>query len=121
MEQIANEDKTFKNKQQCIYDSMQVLISFETENFRNNKSEKLMGKGIRKKLQHTTLNFMMQWSTEIKKNLNSSPPSATYMRQLVGSTLVQIMACRLFGAKPLSQPMLRYCQLDPWEQTLVKF
>ena len=43
------------------------------------------------------------------------------MRQLVGSELVQIMACRLFGAKPLSQPMLRYCQLDPWEQTLVKF
>ena len=30
-----------------------------------------------------------------------------------GSALVQIMACRLFGAKPLSKPMLGYCQLDP--------
>ena len=31
---------------------------------------------------------------------NSSPPSAAYM--------VQIMACRLFGAKPLSKPVLGY-------------
>ena len=26
------------------------------------------------------------------------------------------MACRLFGAKPLPEPMLAYCQLDSWEQ-----
>ena len=26
------------------------------------------------------------------------------------------MACRLAGTKPLSEPMLEYCQLDPWEQ-----
>ena len=31
------------------------------------------------------------------------------------------MACHLFGAKPLSKPMLGYCQLDPLEQTSVKF
>ena len=31
------------------------------------------------------------------------------------------MACRLFGAKPLSEPMLGCCQLDPYEQTSVKF
>ena len=35
--------------------------------------------------------------------------------------LVQIMACRLDGAKPLSEPMLEYCWLDPWEQTSVKY
>ena len=40
---------------------------------------------------------------------NSSPPSATYMRQWIGSALVQIMACRLFGAKPLSKPILGFC------------
>ena len=40
-------------------------------------------------------------------------PSAAYMRQRIGPALVQIMACRLFGAKPLSKPMLGYCQLDP--------
>ena len=31
------------------------------------------------------------------------------------------MACRLFGAKPLPEPMLVYCQLDSWEQISVKF
>ena len=27
--------------------------------------------------------------------------------------LVQIMVCRLFGAKPLSKPVMGYCQWDP--------
>ena len=53
--------------------------------------------------------------------VNSSPPSAAYMRQWIGSALVQIMACRLFGAKPLPELMLVYCQLDSWEQISVKF
>ena len=52
--------------------------------------------------------------------LNSSPPGATYMRHWTGSSLVQVMACRLFGAKPLPEPMLVYCQLDSWEQVSVK-
>ena len=52
---------------------------------------------------------------------NLIPPTAAYMRQWIGSALVQIMACRLFGAKPLSETMLGYCQLDPKEQTSVKF
>ena len=46
-------------------------------------------------------------------SFNSSPLSAAYMRQWIGSALVQIMACRLFGAKPLSKPMLGYFYLDP--------
>ena len=61
-------------------------------------------------------------STKRPINLISlSPPSATYMHQWIGSALVQIMACRLFGAKSLSKPMLAYCQLDLWEQISVKF
>ena len=43
----------------------------------------------------------------------SSPSSAAYMRQWIGSALVQIMACRLFDIKPLSKPMLGYCLLEP--------
>ena len=31
------------------------------------------------------------------------------------------MACRLAGAKPLSEPMLEYCQLGPYKQNSVKF
>ena len=30
------------------------------------------------------------------------------------------MACHLVGAKPLSEPMLDYCQLEPREQTSVE-
>ena len=54
---------------------------------------------------------------------NSLPPSAVYtcMRQWNGSAVVQAMACRLFGAKPLPEPMLTYFQLNPYEQTTVKF
>ena len=48
----------------------------------------------------------------IMTQFNLSPPSAVYMRQWIGSALFQIMACRLFGAKPLSKSMLGYCQLD---------
>ena len=45
--------------------------------------------------------------------VNSSPPSAACMCQWTGSALVQVMACRLFGAKPLPEPMLPYYQLNP--------
>ena len=34
------------------------------------------------------------------------------MRQCTGWALLQIMACRLFGTKPWSEPVLGYCQLD---------
>ena len=40
-------------------------------------------------------------------------PSDPYMRQLIMPSLVQITACRLVGAMPLSEPMLKYCWLDP--------
>ena len=38
--------------------------------------------------------------------LNSLRPSDTYMHQYNIPALVQIMAYGLFGAKPLSEPML---------------
>ena len=37
---------------------------------------------------------------------NPLRPSDAYMRQYNIPTLVQIMACRMLGAKPLSEPML---------------
>ena len=58
-----------------------------------------------------------QWEKprlNIKSSLiNSVRPSDAYMRLQHRPSLVQIMACRLFGAKPLSEPMLAYCQLHP--------
>ena len=52
---------------------------------------------------------------------NPSRPSNAYMRRWIGSSFGQIMACVLFGAKPLSQPMLDYCWLELSEQIAVKF
>ena len=53
--------------------------------------------------------------------VNPSPPRAGYMRQSIWRALVQVMACRLFGTKPLPEPVLAYCQLDNWEQMSAKF
>ena len=66
----------------------------------------------------------MSWPDSVaiyKCPINTYPPSAAYMRQWIGSALVQRMACRLFGAEPLSKPMLGYCQLNPQEHISVKF
>ena len=56
----------------------------------------------------------------MRRAINSSPPNATYMRQWTGSALVQVMACRLFGARPLPELMPSNCRLDPWEPMSVK-
>ena len=46
-------------------------------------------------------------------SINSLRPSDAYIRQWNKPSLVQLMACRLYGAKPLSEAMLEYFQLDP--------
>ena len=38
--------------------------------------------------------------------INSLRPGEAYMRRWTGSSLVQIIDCRMFGAKPLSETML---------------
>ena len=63
---------------------------------------------------HGEINFRQQ-------SVNSSPPSVAYMRQWTGSSLVQVMACRPFAAKPLPEPFLAYRQLDSWEHISMKF
>ena len=52
--------------------------------------------------------------------VNTTPANATYMRQIPGLVLVQIIACRLFSAKLLPEPILTRCQSDPKEQISVK-
>ena len=43
------------------------------------------------------------------------------MRRKTRLSLVQIVACRLYGAKPLIESIIAYCQLGPWERVLLKF
>ena len=54
-------------------------------------------------------------------DIHSSHPRAPYMRRWTGTSLVQVMACRLLGAKPLPEPMPAYSQLDLWKQISAKF
>ena len=67
---------------------------------------------------HLTLKYI---SVQFFRVLTHIPPSAAYLRQWTGSSLVQVMCFRLLGAKPLPEPMLAYCQPDSWEQLSVKF
>ena len=61
----------------------------------------------------------IQWSET--PFINSSLPSVAYMNQWIESALVQITACRLFDAKPLSKPMLGYFQWNTYEHITAKF
>ena len=67
-----------------------------------------------------------QWHLKIR-HMKSGPhlPAAnvliTIWLQRTGSSLVQVMACHLFGAKPSPEPMLNLCELDHEEKTSVKF
>ena len=72
-------------------------------------------------LQNLSFKKMHLKVSSAKWQLTSSPPSDVDMRQWIGSSLVQVMACRLFDAKSLPEPMLPYCQLDSSEQISVKF
>ena len=45
------------------------------------------------------------WSCwTINAGINSLRHGEAYMRQCIGSSLVQVMVCRLFGHKPLPEP-----------------
>ena len=67
---------------------------------------------LRRHRAHYDVSVMMCLFRRIFTSLLRQTHSAAYVRQWIGSELVKIMACRLFGAKPLSKPMLGYCQLD---------
>ena len=54
-------------------------------------------------------------------NENALWLSDAIWRHISWSILFQVMACDLSGAKPLPEPMLNYCQLDPREYILMKF
>ena len=52
------------------------------------------------------------------RRTNSLTPTSAYMGK---SWLVQLTACCLFYVKPLSEPVLTYCQLDPKKKFSMKF
>ena len=61
-----------------------------------------------------------QWSWNLKElrihdhcdYLDKKKVMILVLTWVCGPAFVQVMACHLFGAKPLPEPMLVYCQLD---------
>ena len=74
----------------------------------NSPVSTLMRRGLMLYINAGSLTQGSQWPT-LLRTFNTLRPSDAYMRRWTGSSLVQIMACRLFGTKPLSEPMLEYC------------
>ena len=60
-----------------------------------------------------TRKYGRQHSSMIWECLNSLRQSDAYMGHWTGWSLVQVMACCLFGAKALPEKMMVYCRLDP--------
>ena len=56
-------------------------------------------------------NMLYTWNG--RNAARNTPWSAeVFMRQWIRSSLIQLMACRLLGARPLPKPMMTYYQLD---------
>ena len=53
--------------------------------------------------------------------VNSLIPSEAYMHSLTRSSLVQVMPCRRFDTKTLTEPSLIYSQLNPGKYISMKF
>ena len=47
--------------------------------------------------------------------------SDTIWCQITRSSMCQVVTCRLFVTRPLPEPMMPYCPLDPYEAISVKF
>ena len=56
----------------------------------------------------------------LESSFKSSPSSAAFMRRGSGSALVEVMVCCLFGTKPLPEPVVTCCLLDPEGLTSVE-
>ena len=66
--------------------------------------------------------FIFNWTThnQFQWNFYLLGPSDAHMRHQTRPSWVQIMTCCLSGANPSSEPMLLYCQMDPWGHISVK-
>ena len=66
-------------------------------------------------------NFTVHWLIPTPQWVNSLRLSDTYMHQWPSHHWLKKMAWRLLGAKPLSEPMQTWSQLDHKEQNSMKY
>ena len=76
---------------------------------------------VRIQVVHFTDSFLQVIQCRCKSCINSLWPSSDVIWHCgTWSPLVQVMACHLFGDKPLHESMLTCCQMNSYEQTSVK-
>ena len=68
--------------------------------------------------------FVNWWARRLMVNGNQSAcrnKNSAALEDIPFNSLDQLIACRLFGGKPLSEPVMIYWPLDHWELTSMKF
>ena len=85
-----------------------IIITLTNIDVNQWRSSLLQPHYVGKQYAFQRMSVNLSW-VEIKtSSLNSLEQGDAYMRQWTGPSLDQIMACRLFGAKPLSETMQTY-------------
>ena len=113
-------DAKISNYNFCMYD-MKCVIDFLFDLHYFSLYESLfqwLRKPTLKSIQGTEMSIIVMILNHLPDSLG---PSDTYVNQYNIPSLLLIMAGRLTGAKPMSEPMLSYCQLVPKEHISYKF
>ena len=103
-----------------LVDMKNLLISgpLSTDWLKSLSKYEVLFKKMHFKMFVMSMFFLLRTHMMMKSWLTAAIDAIWYHRSL--STLVQAMAWHQFGAKPLLEPMVTYCYLDSYEQTLVK-
>ena len=67
------------------------------------------------------LSVQYQAFTQTNVDLISIVIMGAMASPITSLTIVYSIACRLFGAKPLPEPVLTYCQFDSWGPISLKY
>ena len=118
----------FMNGRRFLFDSYQICLSFlsstcDTEVTLDAKVRLSQMTSLSNGL--ASVDWFCQCVSELvlwlKILFNLLRPSEVYVWQQTEPSLVQVVACHLFGAKPVSEPMMIYCQLNPKECISMKY
>ena len=112
---VRNKFQWYFNRNSCIFIQENALGNFVCEMAAILSRPQCVNSWLMYCTISSVKDYQNWWSDVVRwktGNVNSSPPSDAYLCQWIVSALVQIVVCRLFGAKPLFKPMLGCCQLD---------
>ena len=110
-------------KNESLLGRSMVLVRTGIIMLANSQNHCSIWKQIHRYLVTTTFCDTFPCNQEVRTGahtINTLRPNEAHMHQYNILILLQIMICRLFSAKPLSESMLPYCRLDHKKHTSVK-